>query len=227
MATAKERGVFSQKTHPTQTSEGFGSPAPLTFERLEKKYHLRKQSLLANIAAFVMAAGFCAAGISLTFVLFKMKPVLGIDFAALTSDWLAPGLTALCVGIVLFVIDTMKRKLVCPYPFDVKRDFVRYMFQEGVFPGNLAQHQFRCKVKQVRNGQYRLSFNLDAPGCSFNDLKPHMENVAASFGCLETYSFEENEGRTSRYSRGYRFIFEIVLLSVDKAFAKAGEYRGR
>lgn len=220
--SASANGLDSRpQPTPAQTMEHVEP----SFELLRSVYRLRAYSVFVGCGLCLALMGFFLVGISLVVKLAIEQPLLGIDLVALTSGWLTPGIVLLAIGVIVIILDTLKRKLICPYPFEILNDFLRFMCQEKVFPSNgMSKHQFKFRIRK-RDGAYRIDFNLNVPGCSFAELRPHIQSIAESFGCGDTYSFTENTGRDSRYARGYSYCFEIVLTSSEKAFAKAGEYR--
>jgi hypothetical protein len=213
------------RTDAKQDTGGFGSL--LSFEDLERLYRLRSRSMAFDAGALIAAVGLCGAALSLAFAYMPGTPILGIDPGKLLSPLLMPSLALLSAGALLLILDACKRRWGYPRRFEVRRDFIRYMLQEGLFPQRgFTKEQFRCRVKTHSGGiGYEILFNLDCPGISYNSLSKHMANIAEAFGCGDTFDFSENKRRASMYARGYRYRLDLIVLGLEAAFNRAQKRR--
>lgn len=199
-----------------------GSPS---FEVLQSWYQKRTRSTAELIGAALLVTGMSAAGLAAAF-LYSAKDRGQLESGAFgwAQDAIPLGAFLFALGIIVLLLDYLKRRLVAPYRFEVENDFLRFCYQEGLFPAGMAKEQFRCKAKGTRK-HYVILFRLDIPGSSLMTLEPHIRRIAAAFGCPERYILTENFERASKYLMGYRYRLDMVFESDRKAFDKAGEYR--
>lgn len=130
---------------PAQTMEH----VKLSFELLRSVYQLRAYSVFVGCGLCVALTGFFLVGIPLVVQIAIEQPLFGVDLVSLTSGWLIPGIAMLFIGIFAIILDTLKRTLICPYPFKILNDFLRGMCQEKVFPSRgMSKNQFKFKIKK-------------------------------------------------------------------------------
>lgn len=201
--------------------EGYNSPP--TYEKLRELYHLRNHSIVYAIGICLLIAGFAVAGIALVISVTDLASLIPEVNTFLHIDkWLLLGVTAFTLGVLIITADYCKRRFICPYPYEIRGDFVRAILQEGLLPNNFDKTQFRFRVRRKKGNLYEVRFSLDLPNSDFNTLQAPMKRIAVSFGCANTYSFTEDIAIGSKYSRGYRYCLQLGLSDLASAYESAG-----
>lgn len=159
----------------------------------------------------------------MTFGAFPSEGLLfGDEIAFLANQVKTPGIIVFLLGLLLMIADTLKRRFMRPYTWEIEADFVRAVLQENLIPHGFDKSQFRFKVKRLKNRLYEVRFSLDFPNCTYEQLTGPIKHIAASFGCPYTYSFEEDTSVGSKYSRRYRYRLKMELSDLGSAYKKAG-----
>lgn len=194
-----------------------------SYEELKRMYHLRSRSYPHLIGAMLIALGVLLAGFGIAFSIMPSEGLLfGEQLASLAPGLIAPGIITFGAGVLLMAGSKLKRQLIGPDLWEIRSDFVRAVLQEKLISRDFDKSQFRFKVRRAKRRLYEISFSLDFPNCTYDELVGPIKHIAASFGCPYTYSFEEDTSVGSKYSRRYRYRLKMELSDLGSAYKKAG-----
>ncbi|MBE6472594.1 MAG: hypothetical protein E7Z99_03315 [Coriobacteriaceae bacterium] len=199
--------------------------APPTLEELYKTYSIWDYTIFEILASIVFGIGVCIS------VLAALLSIDAIEMPEMIAQQIEPylplGLILTAAGLSGITIDAVRKRAGNLGTATVKRDFIRFLFNQSVFPAGFSKRQFRVRVKNPEFGnQYYVDFDCRIPGyATQKELEPVMAKVAACFACADTFMFWEN--RSEKRGCKYRFRLTLMMDSPEEIWARAGERDGK
>ena len=195
----------------------------ISFEDLERMYLLRKYSIPFVLGILIAIVGFIG------FILITAVPHLQLPafFDPVTKSLEAFYLgmiLAMVFGLVLALLDYLKRTFFMSAVYEIRRSFVLYMHQEKLFPRDMEKKQFKFLVVPQGRNHFAIYFTIGIP---YKEIKRHIEGaIASKFEADDTSIFSPNPKYKPRRPFSYKYRFDLVLTYPEKAYKNAGEHRG-